>query len=99
MTDFGGDIIKFLLSIMVSLLGGLVRVLRKLEKPTLGKTFKELLISGFTGIMVYYLIGDVVFVSNNFKVFIIGMSGYSGPAVLDLLEKATIKTLDRLVKK
>lgn len=99
MTQMTEDLLRLLSGLIVSLLGGLVRVLRKIEKPSFTKILKELIISGFTGVMVYYLIKDVTFITESFKVFIIGMGGYSGPALLDLLEKIMLKTIEGLVKK
>lgn len=98
MGDINESLLRFLTGVMVSLLGGLVRVLRKIEKPTFTKIVKELVISGFTGMMVYYLISDVVFIGVNVKMFLVGMSGYSGPVVLDMLEKLMIKIMKKVMK-
>ncbi len=90
------DLSKLLISLIISLLGGLVKTLNKVKQPTMSRIVKEMIISGFTGVMVFYLIRDVTWLTEGMKMFLVGMGGYSGSALLDYLESTSNKFFKKL---
>ena len=79
--------------LLLSLAGGAAKVLRdgfKSWRQFIG----SLLVSGFAGLIVHLLIQDVD-LSSNVKAALVGLSGYSGGAILDALSSRLQKGVSR----
>ena len=91
------EIIRQLTSVGIAMTGGVVSILNaKNTKITLTTAIKRIVISGFTGWMMFFLICDVTtgFLGHeSTKSFIIGMSGYTGVYTLEYLESLFNKIL------
>ena len=77
---------KFFVPIVLALIGGCVRVLRKGEERTMTQVIATLLASGFVGVLVYMLLQDFR-MPDGIKVAAVGASGYSAGSLLPIIEK------------
>jgi len=70
----------------IALMGGLARVIMRNDKCALtpGNVAKEMLISGFAGLMIFLLVGNY-FGDGYTTSFLSGMAGYTAPYTLSFL--------------
>jgi len=68
---------------VIAFVGGLVRTLKSDGKKTYVTFVSEGLVSGFSGIVIYFLLAD--YVSGNLLIGIVSWSGYAGVHVLDMV--------------
>ena len=76
---------KVFVPVVLALLGGCVRVLRKGEECTMTQVVATLLASGFVGILVYMILQDFR-IPEGMKMAIVGASGYSSGSLLPIIE-------------
>lgn len=81
---FVTTVINVCTMLIIALFGGVARVLTNHSgKISLSEFGKELIISGFAGLMISFIFPD----PSPYKYFIVGMAGYTAPYTLKFLTK------------
>ena len=80
--------------LLLSLAGGIAKAFQEGFKSW-RQFVGSIVVSGFAGIIVHLLIQDVD-LSSNFKAALVGLSGYSGGAILDALAGRLQRGVERL---
>lgn len=94
MDEFTTFLEGIVVPLLLSLAGGIARAFRDGFKSW--RQFAgSLIISGFAGIIVHLLIQDLE-LSSNIKAALVGLSGYSGGAILDALSSRLQKGVEKL---
>jgi hypothetical protein len=89
------DLLASLSVIIIASFGGLVKYLTDNtdKKFSFKLMITRIVVSGFTGLVVSWLLGDTT-MSQNFQNALIAISGYGGGTILDALLSVVRKKLD-----
>ena len=99
MKQYLGDCVEqflhLLMPFLLALMGGVAHGLnRPKENFTWWGFLTGLIVAGFVGVVVYYLLQDL-HVSENFKSATIAISGYSADKVLMMVKLKLVRFLDK----
>jgi len=80
---------EYIIAVLLAMAGGFARLLHAKDSTRMkwGRIFSELFISGFAGLMVL-MVARASGLSGDWVGVLSGISGWTGPRILDIVEKA-----------